>query len=397
MTPRVRAPRLGEMSGRDPARRAGPELPERVRLEDGHELRARGIEQRHDEGRAVRRGRVQLPAGQAEPVVDGRHVGERALRERQPAPRGDLHRALRHPSEASLDRFDRRGRVEHRGDVGLRQVQGHRRSLGGLGGTGLVAEVPPVGARRGRREPRYSNVSGRPRTLHRVDPALLLRQSLLRQALLKGIGAGHSSAPWRRTTTSTCRFATCSTGSPPTGWRRVGARPPHSRSPSRRGSSPWSRAARPGWADAPGIAAQANAISDRATTLARADGHALGRSAGGTSRRGVRGGGRPKARLRARAEARGGRSRTARDRGARVRRDGAGSPRSGARRRDLSRRRRSGSRTRRRRRHGGCTPRPREPRNSPGRPAARACASERGGGEGGGGSSPLTRSVTIRA
>ena len=29
-----------------------------------------------------------------------------------------------------------------------------------------------------------------------------------------------------------------------------------------------------GWADAPGIAAQANAISGRATTLARADGHA---------------------------------------------------------------------------------------------------------------------------
>jgi formiminotetrahydrofolate cyclodeaminase len=29
-----------------------------------------------------------------------------------------------------------------------------------------------------------------------------------------------------------------------------------------------------GWADAPGVAAQANAISDRATTLARTDGHA---------------------------------------------------------------------------------------------------------------------------
>ena len=29
-----------------------------------------------------------------------------------------------------------------------------------------------------------------------------------------------------------------------------------------------------GWADGPGVAAQANAISDRATTLARADGHA---------------------------------------------------------------------------------------------------------------------------
>ena len=104
------APR--EMPRGDPARRAGSELPEPVRLDHGDELRRLGVEEADDERRALRRRRVELPAGEPEPAVGSRHVRERALGQAEPAARRDLDLARRHAPEARLDGVDRGGRLE---------------------------------------------------------------------------------------------------------------------------------------------------------------------------------------------------------------------------------------------------------------------------------------------
>jgi hypothetical protein len=105
--------------------RAGAKLPEAIRLDDGDELGALRVEETDDEGRAVRRRGVQLPAGEADPVVGGRHVGQRALRQPQPPPRRDLDVTGRHPAEARLDRIDRERGLKEFGDVRLGEVERH--------------------------------------------------------------------------------------------------------------------------------------------------------------------------------------------------------------------------------------------------------------------------------
>ena len=116
---------LREVARRDAARRSRPELPEAIGLDDRHERRRLGVEEADDECRAVRRGRVELPAGEPEPAVRCRHVRERAFGQPQPAPWGDLDVALRHAAEARLDDFDRVGRREQGCDVGLGEVERH--------------------------------------------------------------------------------------------------------------------------------------------------------------------------------------------------------------------------------------------------------------------------------
>ncbi len=118
-------PARREVARRDPARRPGPELPEAIGLDHGDERRRVGVEEADDERRTVRRRGVELPTGEPELAVGSRHVGERALGQAQPAPRGDLDVARRHPPKARLDGIDRGGRREQSCDVGLGQVQGH--------------------------------------------------------------------------------------------------------------------------------------------------------------------------------------------------------------------------------------------------------------------------------
>ena len=118
---------LREMTRSDAARRTGPKLPEPIGLDHGDELRGLRVEQADDERRAVRRRRVELPAGEPEPAVRRGHVRERALGQSKPAPRGDLDLTRGHPPEARLDRLDRVGGRHERRDVGLRQIQRHAR------------------------------------------------------------------------------------------------------------------------------------------------------------------------------------------------------------------------------------------------------------------------------
>ena len=109
---------LREVPRRDAARGAGAKLPEPIRLDDRDERGRLRVEEADDEGRAVRRRRVQLPARKAEPVIRRRHVRERALREPEPAARSDLDLAGRHPPEAGLDRVD--------GDAGAQRERRRR-------------------------------------------------------------------------------------------------------------------------------------------------------------------------------------------------------------------------------------------------------------------------------
>ena len=115
------------MTRGDTARGPGAELPESIRLDDGDERRGLGVEQADDERRAVRRGRVQLPAGEREPTIRRGHVRERSLGQPKATARSDLDLSGGHAPKARLDRFDRVGRRNERSDVGLRQVQRHKR------------------------------------------------------------------------------------------------------------------------------------------------------------------------------------------------------------------------------------------------------------------------------
>src|SRR4029077_429829 len=99
-------PARGEGTSSDAAGRTGPELPEAIRFDDGHELRALRVEQTDDEGGARRRRRVQLPAGEPQLRVRGAHVCKRSLREPQPSPGSDLDVAVGHAAETRLDRVD---------------------------------------------------------------------------------------------------------------------------------------------------------------------------------------------------------------------------------------------------------------------------------------------------
>ena len=72
--------------------------------------------------------------------------------------------------------------VRERGELprvrrSLTRAEQRGRRLGGFGGTGLVAGVPPVVARQGRRERPYQKIWARPRTQPRGDPALPRRHS----------------------------------------------------------------------------------------------------------------------------------------------------------------------------------------------------------------------------
>ena len=118
---------LREMPRRDAARRPGTELPEPIGLDHRDELRGLRVEQADDERRAVRRRRVQLPAGKPEPAVRSGHVRERPLGQSKPATRSDLDLAGGHAPKARLDSFDRVGRRDERSDVGLRQIERHER------------------------------------------------------------------------------------------------------------------------------------------------------------------------------------------------------------------------------------------------------------------------------
>ena len=121
------APR--EVTGRDAAGRAGPKLPEPIRLDDGDELRALRVEQADDERRAGRRRRVQLSAGEPELRVGGGHVCERALGEPEPPPRRDLDVAVGHAPEARLDRVDGELRRDQLGDVRFGEIERHERQV----------------------------------------------------------------------------------------------------------------------------------------------------------------------------------------------------------------------------------------------------------------------------
>ena len=111
------------------ARGSRPKGAELVSLDHGHELGRLRVEETDDESGPFRRRRVQLAAGEAEPAVGGRHVGERALWKPKAAARRDLDLAGGHAPEARLDRLDGVRRLEKRGDVGLAQVERHGREV----------------------------------------------------------------------------------------------------------------------------------------------------------------------------------------------------------------------------------------------------------------------------
>ena len=126
ITPSVLRPAPRKMTGRDSAGSSRPQLSEPIGLDHRDELGGLGVEEADDERHAVRRRRVQLPAGEPEPAVGGGHVRERALGQPQPAPRRNLDLARRHPPEARFDRIDCRSRIDELDDVGLAEVEGHR-------------------------------------------------------------------------------------------------------------------------------------------------------------------------------------------------------------------------------------------------------------------------------
>ena len=150
----------------------------------------------------------------------------------------------------------------------------------------------------------------------------------------------------------------------------------------------------PGWDDAAGIAAQANAIGERAIDLAHTDGQAWEDALLALRDAEAATDDDPRRELRARAEARGGRLGAA---GARVARCGRGRARRGGRRplrRDLPCRRRCCGGARGRRLRGRCAPRARESRRPQVRSAPRACARERADGPRSRGSPPRDDAMT---
>ena len=88
-----------------------------------------GVEEAHDEGRALGRRGVQLAAGETELAVRGGHVCKCALGKPEPAPRRDLDVAVRHAPEARLDRLDGDRRRDQLGDVRFAEVERHERQV----------------------------------------------------------------------------------------------------------------------------------------------------------------------------------------------------------------------------------------------------------------------------
>ena len=113
----------------DPARRAGAQLAELVRVDHGDELRRVGTEEQDHKAGALAEAGVDLRAREHELEVDGGHHGERPVLEPQPVARPVLDPARGHAAEARLDRLDGVRRGEEPGDVGLGQVERHSRIL----------------------------------------------------------------------------------------------------------------------------------------------------------------------------------------------------------------------------------------------------------------------------
>ena len=113
------------MARGDATCRSGSQLSQPVGLDHGDELGALRVEDAHDERRAVRRRRIELPASETEPAVGGRHVRERALRQAKPAARRDLDLSRRHSLEARLDDIDRRARLDEVVDIGFAEIERH--------------------------------------------------------------------------------------------------------------------------------------------------------------------------------------------------------------------------------------------------------------------------------
>ena len=125
ITPSVRAPALREVPRRDAARRAGTQLAEPVGLDHRDERRRLRVEEADDEGRAVRRRRVQLPAGEPEPVSDaamsasapsGRRSRRRGAISTSPAAIRRKHASMASTASAGDD---------ERRDVGLGEIERH--------------------------------------------------------------------------------------------------------------------------------------------------------------------------------------------------------------------------------------------------------------------------------
>jgi len=115
--------------GGDAARRARAEPPELVGFDHGSQLGLLGVEQANDEGGAGGRRRVQLATGDPQLAVRRRHIGERPFLEPQAATGRVVDRTPSHAPEALFDRLHRVSRLEQRGDIGLGQVERHKREV----------------------------------------------------------------------------------------------------------------------------------------------------------------------------------------------------------------------------------------------------------------------------
>ena len=118
--------RLGQVLRRDAAGRAGPQLPQLVRLDHRGELSLLQVEEHDHERRPARLEDVRLETGEAELLVDGPHHRHSALARGRSRPRPVRHFAASEALEASLDRLQRVRRREQLLDLALCQVESQK-------------------------------------------------------------------------------------------------------------------------------------------------------------------------------------------------------------------------------------------------------------------------------
>ena len=119
---------LRQVLGGDPARRAGTQPAEVVGLDHRDELGLRGVEEHDDERGALGEACVELRARIAQLKVRCGHVREPSLVEAEASARRVLHRTRREIAERLLHGVDRVRGTDHRGDVGLGEIQRHGRN-----------------------------------------------------------------------------------------------------------------------------------------------------------------------------------------------------------------------------------------------------------------------------
>ncbi len=144
--PDARCAAAREMPRGDPARGAGAQLAELVRVDHGDELRRVGAEEQHLEARAGAEAGVDLRARVAELEVGRGHHRERALLEPEPVAGPVLDRARRHAAGSTPRRHSTASAGESSCcDVGLGEVQGHAAYSRRLGDRQAARRLTPPG------------------------------------------------------------------------------------------------------------------------------------------------------------------------------------------------------------------------------------------------------------